>query len=345
MHPASIKNTVETSLAGQSQVSKGAMVLLVSLHLLTRMKWFEDLLTVETGVIGPPQMHIWTLATGGFVEKNLILLVLDLVVLAFTGGMFEPLWGTFEYAKFMVLVNVATCLGTALTYIMLYAIRQDLDYLFPENGGFSGFWGVLAGYLVAFKQAYPQRRLTVGGLGLTIESRLGPLLFCTGLGGVYFLHLLPGSAVLMGCNGAMASWIYLRYYQLKDGQKGDPSESFTFTDFFPSKLQPVVTILADRVFKLAVVLRMCPKKPLQYDLSAPSSIKIALPGASKSDAERRRQIALRDLESRTRPQESQAKNAVNQDVVPSTPVAKDKSEGSGGAPESHVSVEGEPTDI
>eukprot|EP00039_Didymoeca_costata_P025506 m.13642 g.13642 ORF g.13642 m.13642 type:complete len:357 (+) comp4890_c0_seq1:289-1359(+) len=309
MHPASIKNTVETSLAGQSRVSKGAMLLLVALHLITKIEWCYSMLAVNPGIIGPPQMHIWTLATGGFVETNILLLVGDLVALAFAGGMFEPLWGTLEYAKFIVLVNVFTCLGTALTYITLYALRQNLEFLFFPSGGFCGFWGVLAGYLVAFKQAYPQRRFTVGGLGLALDCRLGPLLFISMLGAMYGIDIMNGSSPLMAAHGALASWIYLRYYQEKDGQRGDPSEAFTFADFFPAYLQPGVVILSNRVFKLAVFIRLCPKKPLQYDLSAPSSIKITLPGASKSDAERRRQIALRDLESRT--QEKQSKGSIS----------------------------------
>ena len=35
-------------------------------------------------------------------------------------------------------------------------------------------------------------------------------------------------------------------------------------------------------------LQLCQKKPTQYDMSAPSSIKIALPGVTSSDADRRR---------------------------------------------------------
>ena len=36
---------------------------------------------------------------------------------------------------------------------------------------FGGFWGVLGGYLVAFKQAFPQRRLPFFGLAI-VESRV-----------------------------------------------------------------------------------------------------------------------------------------------------------------------------
>jgi membrane associated rhomboid family serine protease len=109
-------------------------------------------------------MRIWTLLTGGFAETSLIFLVVNLVALGFAGGQFEPLWGNIEYGKFIVVVNMSTCLGAAMTYIFAYACSAErIDLLFFQ---FGGFWGVLAGFSVAFKQLFPQRRFTVPVLGL-----------------------------------------------------------------------------------------------------------------------------------------------------------------------------------
>ena len=125
-------------------------------------------------------MRIWTLLTGGFTETSPIFLLIDLAALVFAGGQFEPLWGDMEYGKFIVVVNMSTCLGTAMTYIFGYACSTErIELLFFQ---FGGFWGVLAGFTVAFKQLFPQRRWSVPVVGLQVDCRLGPVLLCGLLG-------------------------------------------------------------------------------------------------------------------------------------------------------------------
>jgi len=321
MHPAALKNTVEASLAGQSYVTKASIAVLILFWLVSKWStWAYKMLAASPGMIGPPQMHIWTILTGGLVENNVIFLVVDVVALAGAGGVFEPLWGTIEYGKFLVVVTAGTTLGSGMWYILIYAMTADPLYLFMD---FGGFWGVLGGYLVAFKQAFPQRRLPFFGLAI-VESRHGPLLYVAGLYGLYMAGVFPSFRPVMAAFGVLAAWIYLRFYQEKEGGKGDASETFCFADFFPMALQPAVQVLANRLFKFAVAIKLCQKKPTQYDMSAPSSIKIALPGVTSSDADRRRQIALRDLNARTTRPSSAAGGRGDETQAPTAPTPDKK---------------------
>ena len=259
-------------------------------------------LAITPAQIGPPQMHIWTVLTGCLVEPRWYIMLLNLAAVAYAGQIIEPLWGAVEHGKFVAVAACSTGLGAALTYIFIYAFSTEkasgISVLFHN---FGGFWGVLAGYLVTFKQLYPQRKLALPGVkAVSVDCRLGPLLFCGSLAVLAAVtSVVDGSMAIMATNGAMWSWVYLRFYQAKDGSLGDPSESFTFVDFFPTLVQPVVSLVAGRVWSLAVTVRLCSNKPHVFDLSAPSAIKIALPGVTPSDADRRRNIALRDLNART----------------------------------------------
>lgn len=58
--------------------------------------------------------------------------------------------------------------------------------------------------------------------------------------------------------------------------------------FFPTVLQPLVSVLFDAVYACLVALRCCRQPVKKYDVGAPSSITISLPGVDAHDAERRR---------------------------------------------------------
>ena len=51
---------------------------------------------------------------------------------------------------------------------------------------------------------------------------------------------------------------------------------------------PLVSSLGEVVFRVFVRFRICPKAVKRYDVGAPSTIKISLPGSEPADAERRK---------------------------------------------------------
>ncbi|NXK56965.1 TM115 protein, partial [Chauna torquata] len=103
----------------------------------------------------------------------------------------------------------------------------------------------------------------------------------------------------------LSSWVYLRFYQRHSRGRGDMSDHFAFATFFPEILQPVVGLVANLVHGLLVKVKVCRKTVKRYDVGAPSSITISLPGTDPQDAERRRQLALKALNERLKRVEDQ----------------------------------------
>lgn len=293
MNPQVISSSVRGAVAANSKVTIGIGVLLLGFGVLGQSKSVYDWLSIVPGNIIPPLVHIQTLLTGGFVERNLVLLLCDVASVVVAGHLFEPLWGNVKYLEFVGVVNFFGCLFTAITFITLYVFTQQLHFLFRP---FNGFWCVCAGYLVAFKQTNPQRKFA--GVGLSVDCRFGPILLLAITAGLWFGGIFARHIPIMVAHGIWVSWTYLRFYQTRDDVQGDPGEAFAFSDLFPAPMQPAVTAVGGHLFRVAVACRVVPSKPLQYDLSQSNIVKTALPGATLSDAERRRQKAMRDLQSR-----------------------------------------------
>lgn len=63
---------------------------------------------------------------------------------------------------------------------------------------------------------------------------------------------------------------------------------FDHCSFFPSRVSPFVAVIANVVYALLVRLRVCRTPLRKYDISAPTTITVTLPGASAQEVERRR---------------------------------------------------------
>lgn len=108
--------------------------------------------------------------------------------------------------------------------------------------------------------------------------------------------LLDSSAPLAAYSyGALSGWVYLRFYQKHSRGRGDMSDHFAFASFFPEALQPAVGLLAGLVHSALVKIKVCRKMVKRYDVGAPSSITISLPGTDPQDAERRRWVSILSL--------------------------------------------------
>ena len=112
---------------------------------------------------------------------------------------------------------------------------------------------------------------------------------------------------LLAFNGMVVSWIYLRFYEKQDnGSRGDMSEGFSFATFFPEIMQydfynsviflfllsPLLSSLGELVYRVLVKLKICRNAVRTYDVSAPSTIKISLPGGNTVDTERRKYVRI-----------------------------------------------------
>ena len=63
---------------------------------------------------------------------------------------------------------------------------------------------------------------------------------------------------------------------------------FISLSFFPEVVQPVIGVIGNSFFLLLVRLKICKKPQRTYDVSAPTTITVSLPGTDPQDAERRR---------------------------------------------------------
>lgn len=58
--------------------------------------------------------------------------------------------------------------------------------------------------------------------------------------------------------------------------------------FFPTVLQPLIEAFSNGMYNLLVRSKICNKAIRKYDVSAPTTITISIPGADNQDADRRR---------------------------------------------------------
>ena len=105
-------------------------------------------------------------------------------------------------------------------------------------------------------------------------------------------QLVSYSFFWLALSGTTTAWIYLRFYQKRDqGLRGDMSEGFSFATFFPELLHPLLSTLGGFVYHLLVSVKVCPKTVRTYDVGAPSTIKLTLPGTDPADAQRRKYVS------------------------------------------------------
>ncbi|KAM9324365.1 transmembrane protein 115 [Gastrophryne carolinensis] len=291
-------NQLVAMVSGSSVLVKclwGAVVLLYLLSI-----WLDTsyLLAVTPGLLMPPNMWVWTLVTHGLVEIHIWDVAANLLLTLGAGRRLEPLWGAPELLLFYGVVSLAVGILSSLCYLVSYAATSKLYFLFSVRvHGFPAFTGAV---LVAHKQ-------TAGdGLGDSQRwVRLLPQLVLLGVSVLTVAGLMP-SPMLVGYGlGMVSGWVYLRFYQRHSRGRGDMSDHFSFSSFFPGPLQPVAALLGNLTHAGLVKLRLCPRAVKRYDVGAPSSITISLPGTDPQDAERRRQLALKALNERLKRVEDQ----------------------------------------
>ncbi|VFQ92623.1 unnamed protein product [Cuscuta campestris] len=232
----------------------------------------------------------WNLITAGYIEQSIYGVVVSIIGLLFMGKLLEPIWGSREFLKFIFIVNFLTAVCVFITAISLYYITRMESYLYLPT---SGFQGVLYGFLVGIKQIMPDEELSF----LKLKAKWLPslaLLVCAALSffAVDLSSYLPTSVF-----GTYMGWIYLRYWQRNPETKlkGDPSDEFAFSTFFPQFLRPVIDPIASVLDRMLCGKRseISNEEREGYTLGG-----IPLPGSDPIEASRRRERGARALEER-----------------------------------------------
>lgn len=230
----------------------------------------------------------WNLVTASYVEQSLAGVAVSVIGLLFTGKLLEPIWGTREFLKFIFIVNFLTSLCAFVTAITIYYITREEIYLYTP---LCGFHGALSGFLVGIKQMIPDQEL---GL-LKIQARWLPSLWLLLSIALSFLFSELISYLPTLIFGVYMSWLYLRYFQKKPetSLRGDPSDEFAFSSFFPQFLRPILDPFATLFHRC-----LCGRLEKAGNSENYALDNAPLPGSDPIEASRRRERGARALEQR-----------------------------------------------
>lgn len=124
-----------------------------------------------------------------------------------------------------------------------------------------------------------------------------------------FTPLLTSASFFLATFGFLISWTYLRFYKIAFPDldisqptrlRGDASETFAFSEFFPEPLRPAVSAFSNVVYSILVTAHLCAPFTAA-DVSASrgeSFIQRSAPGSTRAETERRRALALKALDQR-----------------------------------------------
>lgn len=271
---------------GFTKLCKGLAVVLVGGHIVVQI--LPSALTYLALIPARTIPFAWNLITSGYIEQTVYGVIISIIGLLFIGKLLEPIWGSREFLKFIFVVNFLTSVCVFITAIALYYITQQENYLYMP---LSGFYGVLSGFLVGVKQIIPDQELSV----LRIKAKWLPSIalllsivasFFTAESATYLPTLVFGT---------YTGWIYLRYFQRKQETKlkGDPSDEFAFSTFFPEFLRRVIDPIASIFDRM-----LCGRSDASSEARGYTVGSSPLPGSDSIEASRRRERGARALEER-----------------------------------------------
>ncbi|XP_045764494.1 transmembrane protein 115 [Maniola jurtina] len=284
-------------LGNTSPTVKFICVVVVIGYILSFSEDVVNVLSVTPGYLLPPSFQLWSTFTFWFLEIHLWEVIIDIVTVGLCGKLIEPLWGQIEMMKFFFLTNIGVAFLTTFYYLVIYAWTQDTSLLFDIH--VHGLAGYLAAVSVAVKQIMPDHLLIKTPLG-KLTNRSLPLLILIAAIILWAVGALEGTYPCMWGSGTLLSWIYLRFWQRhSSGSRGDMADNFSFDNFFPTVLQPVVRGIVGPVHRCCVRIGVCSARPRRVHLALnPRGLTISMPGVEPQDMERRRQIALKALSER-----------------------------------------------
>ncbi|KAL7109450.1 hypothetical protein ACP275_06G175700 [Erythranthe tilingii] len=273
--------------SGFTRLCKGLAVVLIAGHIVVQI--IPSAVSYLALIPAKTIPFAWNLITAGYFEHSTYGLVISTIGLLFIGKLLEPIWGSREFLKFIFVVNFLTSVCVFVTAISLYYITTKETYLYLP---ISGFQGVLSGFLVGIKQIIPDQELSF----LKIKAKWLPSLAVLVSVFVSFFTSDSASYLPTILFGTYIGWIYLRYWQSKPETRlrGDPSDEFSFSTFFPEFLRPVIDPVATIIERM-----ICGKRSESLDESRDYNLGgTSLSGTDSIEASRRRERGARALEER-----------------------------------------------
>jgi membrane associated rhomboid family serine protease len=274
--------------SGFTRLSKGLAAVLV-LGFVANAIFPRTVSDTVALIPGKSIPYVWNIITAGYFETSVFGLAVSIASLLVVGRHLEPFWGSKEFLKFIVFVNLFTSANTFVLAIFLYFITRQGGYLYSP---ISGFHGVLAGFLVAVKQINPEQEIP---FPFKLRAKWSPSLFVTFATISSLFTTEPIQYLAFIVFGTYGAWMYLRYFQRSPeaGLKGDSSAEFAFATFFPAPVQPFInpiSAICEKIF--------CRQRGSISDEGPGDEPGKPLPGSDAVEASRRRERGARALEER-----------------------------------------------
>lgn len=262
----------------------------------------------------------WVFVTSALVEQNLVSLAASALTFFYGGRYLERAWGSAEYAKYVLFVVVIPNILAFFSYWLWYALTGNSA---RASTTIHGAIGLEAAFLVAFKQLVPEHTVSLFKSLIRIRVKHFPAIFV-------LLNMISGpllgtdTAFFLSMYGFLTSWVYLRFYRMAPSvvtsatgegaqTKGDASDTFAFSHFFPEPIQLLIAPLCDQIYNILIAVRVC--TPFSEEAieagneQASARAEGGLPslmgsgrgarfGGRREEAERRRALALKALDQR-----------------------------------------------
>lgn len=252
-----------------------------------------------TMVASKPVYLLWTLFTASFVASNILSLVMSLSIIFFGGRYLERIFSSKEFLKFLAVIVLASNTVLLSGVSVMAILTHDASWLDMPIYGSNALH---AGVLVAFKQQIPEHTVSIAKSPVKMRVRHLPMLFL--MATVVSVPVLGYVHLCQATLGFLSSWIYLRFYKTSVPDlgaqtlllRGDASETFALSQFFPEVLQPPVERIAHYVYESFLSLGVVKPLGSTVDDYAEAGRKTAGTGVGRAEAERRRALALKALD-------------------------------------------------
>ncbi|KAH8687759.1 eukaryotic integral membrane protein-domain-containing protein [Tricladium varicosporioides] len=256
-----------------------------------------------------PQLSLiypWTFLTTTLVENNVFTFGIAGITIFYGGRYLERAWTSAEFAKFLVVATLIPNILCFGTLVILFAITGEMSWTLTT---INGTIPLQISFLIAFSQLVPSHTVTLFKGIVSLRVPRFPLLHILAVFLLALTPILSAASFFLVINGFWVSWTYLRFYKsafpdLEASQsttlRGDASESFAFSEFFPDPIKPLIASISNEIFKILVAFRICTPFS-QADVSASRGetiVQRGTPGSARAEAERRRALALKALDQR-----------------------------------------------
>jgi len=293
-------NTCRTAVVSVPKVTKVLVISLALSFVLSNLPFlgpsFISLFALIPGfTLG--KMCLWNLFTFAFLETSFPATLISILSLLLIGKWLESdsIWGSTEYLIFILINTIISGTFTYFSCVLLFGITQNPSFLFDPIHGFAS---ILGAFTVAVRQSLPEYDLfSVSRLRIT--PKYLPLFICT----IHIILALFGViaignmlSVLYCC---VSAWTYLRFFQVREGLRGDPTPSFTASSFFPEPLASMIAVISSVIWKL--FSNVVPSSSLSSSSNANvtnSQLQSSLSNVDSLESDRRKSRALKALDER-----------------------------------------------